>query len=105
GTGSLTKTGGGTLTLTGDNSFTGTTTIAAGTLQIGNGGTTGSIAGDVTNDGALAFNRSAVLAYGGAITGTGSLSQAGGGVLTMTGDSSYGGNTTVTSSELRLTDG
>lgn len=32
---------GGTLTLTGENTFTGATTVASGSLQIGNGGTTG----------------------------------------------------------------
>ena len=41
GTGSLTQAGPGTTILTGANSYTGTTTISAGTLQIGNGGTTG----------------------------------------------------------------
>ena len=42
GTGTLTKAGTGTTTLTGANSYSGTTTISAGTLQVGNGGTTGS---------------------------------------------------------------
>ena len=37
----ITKTDLGTLILTGTNTYTGGTTIAAGTLQIGNGGTTG----------------------------------------------------------------
>ncbi|OKP63708.1 hypothetical protein BTE77_35325, partial [Ensifer adhaerens] len=64
---SLTKSGAGTLTLTGTNSYTGGTTIAAGALQLGNGGTTGSIVGDVVNNGALVFNRSNLLAFGGAI--------------------------------------
>ena len=44
--------------LTGANTYTGGTTISAGTLQIGNGGTTGSIAGNVTDNGTLVFNRS-----------------------------------------------
>src|SRR5439155_13357117 len=58
GTGGLVKQGSGTLALTASNSYTGTTTIAEGTLQIGNGGTSGSIAGDITNNGTLAVNRS-----------------------------------------------
>ena len=53
GTGSLTKSGTGTLTLTGDNTYTGGTTISAGTLQIGNGGTTGSVAGNIVDNAAL----------------------------------------------------
>ena len=43
GTGTLTKAGTGTTTLTGANTYTGTTTISAGTLQVGNGGTTGQL--------------------------------------------------------------
>ena len=40
----------GTAILTGTNTYSGTTTISAGTLQIGNGGTTGSLgSGNVTN--------------------------------------------------------
>ena len=49
--------GTGTTILTGDNTYTGGTTISAGTLQIGNGGTTG-ILGNVANNGTLVFNRS-----------------------------------------------
>jgi len=47
GTGSVVKYANNNLTLTASNSYTGTTTISAGTLQIGNGGATGSL-GSVT---------------------------------------------------------
>ncbi len=63
--------GAGTTILTAANSYTGGTTIAAGTLQLGNGGTSGSITGDVADNGALAFDRSDVVSFGGAISGSG----------------------------------
>ena len=58
GTAGLTETGGGTLILTATNTYTGGTTISAGTLQIGNGSTTGSVTGDIVDNGVVAFNRS-----------------------------------------------
>ena len=48
GTGSLVKTGIGTLTLSGANTYTGGTTINGGTLQLGSAGGVGSILGAVT---------------------------------------------------------
>ena len=68
------KTGAGTLILAGNNLYSGTTTVSAGTLQIGNGGTTGSLgSGAVTNNASLVFNRSASTTLGNAISGSGSL--------------------------------
>lgn len=88
GVGRLTKDGLGTLTLTGENIYGGGTTIIDGTLQLGDGGTTGSILGDVTDDGILAFNRSDVVTFGGTITGTGGVHQIGSGRTILTADSS-----------------
>ncbi len=55
----LVKTGTGTVILTANNTYTGPTTVGAGTLQVGNGGSTGSInlAGNIVNNGTIAFNR------------------------------------------------
>ena len=53
---SLIKIGGGTQVLGDANTFTGGTTISAGTLQVGAGGTTGTLAGAITNNAALVFN-------------------------------------------------
>jgi fibronectin-binding autotransporter adhesin len=102
GLGSLAKSGAGTLTLTGSSDYAGGTTVTGGTLQLGSGGTTGSITGGVTNDGAIAFNRSDAVTIGSVIAGTGSVTQAGVGSTTLTGVNTYSGNTTIASGTLAL---
>jgi len=97
----LAKIGGGTLTLTGANTYTGGTMISAGILQIGNGGTTGSIAGNVIDNAVLAFDRSDSVAFGGAISGTGSVVNLGPGILTLTGTNTYSGGTTISAGTLQ----
>ena len=97
----VTKLGTGTLTLTSNNN-SGTTTISAGTLQIGAGGTSGSLGSNIINNANLALNRSDAISYGGAISGSGNLTQLGAGTLTLTGSNSYTGNTTVSSGTLRV---
>lgn len=92
----LTKLGTNTLTLTGNHSHGGTTTISGGTLELGNGGTSGSLgSGPVTSSGTLRVNRSNAITIAGNISG-GSLSKAGAGTLTLAGDNSFGsGNFTL----------
>jgi autotransporter-associated beta strand protein len=102
GTGTLTKLGTNTVILTADSTYTGGTTISSGTLQIGNGGTTGSIAGNVVNNGAFSFNRSDSVTLAGDISGSGSFVQAGSGTTTLSGTNSYSGTTTIQSGTLRL---
>jgi outer membrane autotransporter protein len=101
----LIKYGTGTLTITSDASYTGGTTINAGTLQIGNGGTSGSIIGDVTNNGTLAFNRSDTMTFSGAISGAGSVTQAGSGTTVLTGANTYAGGTTIAAGTLQIGNG
>ena len=96
GSGGIQKIGTGTLTLTGANSYAGATSIAAGTVQVGSGGTTGTLgAGLVYDAGALVFARSDALTAANGISGTGSVTVNGGGALTLTGASSYTGATSI----------
>ncbi|MDI1282042.1 autotransporter-associated beta strand repeat-containing protein, partial [Brevundimonas sp.] len=85
GTGQLAQTDLGTLILTGDNTYTGGTSIDTGRLQIGAGGTTGSILGAVTlaNSGTLVFARSDNQVFNNAVSGTGTVVI--NGVVTLTG--------------------
>src|SRR5262245_12084867 len=101
GSGSLTKAGFGQLTLTGNNTYTGTTTNSGGgVLMIGNGGTSGSIVGNIVNNAQLTFNRSDNLTYGGQISGFGAVTKIGAGTLTLTGNSTHLGGTFVSGGRL-----
>ena len=100
GTGGLSQTGTGTLILTAANTYSGGTTISAGTLQIGSGGTMGSIAGNVTNNSTIAFNRSTSHTFTGIVSGTGALTHTGTGTLLLTAANTYSGPTTVSSGQL-----
>ncbi|MDZ5698345.1 autotransporter outer membrane beta-barrel domain-containing protein [Chelativorans sp. M5D2P16] len=91
----------GKQTLTGTNTYSGETKIgSSATLQIGDGGTSGSIKGDVANDGVLALNRSDNQTFAGRIHGSGDLRHLGSGRTTLTGRNSYSGQTSVESGTL-----
>ncbi|MBB6262630.1 autotransporter-associated beta strand protein [Paenochrobactrum gallinarii] len=101
GTKGLNKTDFGTLVLTGDSHYTGGTTVSEGILKLGNGGTAGSIAGDVSlkrtayDYGTLAFNRSDIVTFTGTISGEGEVLHQGVGTTIFTGDNSYSGGLRV----------
>ncbi len=102
GAGNLSKTGAGTLILAAENTYV-ETSIDAGTLQVGDGGTTGTLgSGDVTNDASLIFDRSNSLTVSNTIDGNGTLTQAGTGTTALTGANSYGGITSIIDGTLSI---
>ncbi len=107
GTGTLTKAGPGTLILTNVESYGGGTTISAGTLQLGNGATNGSLAGNVAvaAGAGLAIDNPLPLTCGGVISGSGGLTMLGASTLTLTNANTYTGGTTISSGTLQLGNG
>lgn len=102
----LIKEGDGTWILTGPNTYTGLTTISGGTVQVGNGGTSGGIgANSIFNDGTLAFRRSDPVADSafGLVSGTGNLAQRGTGRLALSNPHPYSGTTFIEAGILALT--
>jgi autotransporter-associated beta strand protein len=102
GAGTLLKEYNGKLTLTGAAAHTGGTTVATGTLEVGNGGTTGSISGAIINNANLSFNRSDNTTHSGVVSGTGAVEQRGAGTLTLSGANTYSGGTTVSNGALQV---
>ncbi|TMV01685.1 autotransporter domain-containing protein [Brucella haematophila] len=102
---SLYKMQSGKLTLTGENKYTGNSFVLEGGLELGNGGKTGSIIGDVDlmqKDAFLSFNRSNLLSFDGKITGDGRVRQVGQGTTVLGGQSSYKGQTDIYAGELMV---
>ena len=103
--------------VTGNNTYTGNTTVGmlgivnsgAANLQVGNGGTTGNICGNLaiinsaTNY--VAFDRSDTITFPGVISGIGNVQQIGGGTLILTASNTYTGGTSVTKGTLQLGNG
>jgi autotransporter-associated beta strand protein len=105
GIGGVKQLGSGITVLTADNTYSGLTTISAGTLQIGGGGSTGSFnnSAGVANSGTLLINRTGTLSYSGVISGSGgALTIQGGGTLILNANNTYSGNTTISQSTLVL---
>ena len=104
GSGSVTKEGNGTMTLTGLNTYTGATLISAGTLQLGDGITNGSISASsgITNNSALVYNLPDSSSYDKVISGSGTLTKTGAGTLTLSNTNTYTDQTSVNGGTLSI---
>ena len=100
----LVKTGAGTLTLTGQNSY-GTTTVSEGTLVVAGAGTLGTKDVTIAENATLEFAPDSVQNVSNAISGAGSVVKSGEGTLTLTQVPGYTGSTTIESGTLVLPGG
>jgi len=99
----LVKTGSGMLVLKGSNGYSGGTTIADGVLQVGVGGSSGTLGlGSVVNEGILRINRDDSFALSMAISGSGSFEQAGSGETTLSANNSFTGMISIFGGVLQI---
>ncbi len=100
GMGNLNKVGGGTLTLTGANSYTGLTKVAAGTLALSNAGSLGGGAMDISTGAVVALNftgtrRISALTFGVTPQAAGTYGAAGSGAMNTSSNFTGTGTLTV----------
>lgn len=93
----LTKQGTGALIIDNSgNTYTGGTTISAGTLQVGNADTSGEVPGNITDNASLAFNRADTINVTNNISGSGTVTLEGGDTVQLSGSSTFTNTLMVT---------
>ena len=107
----MSKVGLGTVVLTAANTYTGATAVNAGTLQLGSGGTTGSLntasAISVAASSTFAVNRSDLVTQGtdfsgAAISGAGRFAQTGSGTTVLNAANTFSGGVTIAAGTLSV---
>jgi fibronectin-binding autotransporter adhesin len=105
GTGSITENGNATVVLTGNNTYSGPTTIGAGTLQVGNGGASGSLGSTsaVTNNGTLLLDLAGNYTFPSSLTGSGLFADNGAGTVSLAASTlTYLGDTSISNGVVKL---
>ncbi len=98
--------GPGNWTLTGTNSYSGGTTLVAGELFVGNGGSTGSLGISGANDATtIDFKRTGTVTVLGPVIGAGTVILDGSGTVILANDNLYSGGTTINNGTLQLGNG
>ncbi|MEO6274356.1 MAG: autotransporter-associated beta strand repeat-containing protein, partial [Rhodoferax sp.] len=94
----------GQVVVKGTNTYTGSTTIQDGNLQVSTAGSLGSgnYLGDIANNGTLQYSSSTSQILGGSISGTGGITKDGAGALTLTGTNTFDGVTTLSAGVLNI---
>ena len=106
GSGAVYQAGSGTTTLAANNTYGGGTVINNGTIQVGNGGSTGSLgAGPIANNGAVIFNRGDSAVVANALSGTGAVYQVGGVLQSSQGSVALAGNASSFTGPITVTNG
>ena len=104
--GEVEQSGSGRLTLTGNNTYLGGTVVNGGVLQVGNGGTNGTIGpGAIDTETEIDFDHSDLVAISptNTISGGGSLVQLGSGTLKLLCTNQYTGATTISNGTMVVT--
>jgi autotransporter-associated beta strand protein len=97
----ISKTGLGTLIIAGAATYSGTTAITSGTVQLGNGvAGGGTLSGPVLNNSALVLDRPDDYTLSTNMAGTGNLTQVGGDNVTLTGTNTFTGVTVIAAGSL-----
>ncbi len=100
GSGGLTVSGGAQI-FTGTNLYTGGTSVTGGSLQLGDGTTTGTVPGNISDAGTVMFNYSGPQSFSAVISGTGQVKLLGG-TFTINTPQTYSGMTTISAGTLVL---